>query len=506
MDLDNEYHVLRFAKEPPHPSYISGFIDGDGCIYIRKLKNGYQSGINIAQSRTNILQVLQYHFGGTIICCSNRCSNTTDVMESSGGYYYKFNKRNQYSLRISSNEYEMILNYIQNHVVIKQKQHDYLCQMYKLVDIPNKTEEKDVLFESCFALNKKTILDEVNLSKINIEYIAGLFDAEGCIYINKNNYNSFYISISQKNHKRVLQYIVEFMNYGALKGESYYIIYGIENCLHFLHQVKSHLIVKYNQAVAFEIFLTTQDFSKKEEMYRICNAEKHQNEIYNPELTPMDDKKKMFLAKVRHQNAKEEVFREIRRIGVYKDKSENMKGQSNHNYGKAFSEETKQKMSISIRDAKGGISDENILLVRQLLSKGKRIVDIQTQLGIARDIVSKIKNGNLICRTEVKQEKRKTTLQERNMQKRKITVDEMITVIDKVIQGVKPITILEEFEKVNPVTTITIDVIKNLKRGMGQNKIPFYENEVNPYKYFEYKEKIIQYYEKVVLMANSVVV
>lgn len=106
-------------------------------------------------------------------------------------------------------------------------------------------------------------------------------------------------------------------------------------------------------------------------------------------------------------------------------------------------------------------------------------------------IVSKIKNGNIICRTEVKQEKRKTTLQERNMQKRKITVDEMMIVIDKLIQGIKPITILEDFEDANPETTITIDVIKNMKRNMGQNKMPFYENEVTAEKYAEYKDKIV---------------
>ena len=37
MEIDNQKHLERFKKNPPHPSYICGFIDGDGCIFIRKI-------------------------------------------------------------------------------------------------------------------------------------------------------------------------------------------------------------------------------------------------------------------------------------------------------------------------------------------------------------------------------------------------------------------------------------------------------------------------------------
>ena len=54
-----------------------------------------------------------------------------------------------------------------------------------------------------------------------------------------------------------------------------------------------------------------------------------------------------------------------------------MTGGGNHNYGKTFSEETKKKMSVSIRDAKGGVSDEVIIKVRHLLKEGHKNIDIQ---------------------------------------------------------------------------------------------------------------------------------
>ena len=61
IEKDNEIQLNRFKTAPPSPSYIAGFIDGDGCIFIRKIADGYQSGITIAQSRTNILQIIRYH-------------------------------------------------------------------------------------------------------------------------------------------------------------------------------------------------------------------------------------------------------------------------------------------------------------------------------------------------------------------------------------------------------------------------------------------------------------
>ena len=59
---NNKMHLQRFISNPPHPSYIAGFIDGDGCIFIRKIIDGYQSGFTITQCRTNILQIIRYHF------------------------------------------------------------------------------------------------------------------------------------------------------------------------------------------------------------------------------------------------------------------------------------------------------------------------------------------------------------------------------------------------------------------------------------------------------------
>ena len=76
---DNKRQLNRFKNNPPHPSYIAGFIDGDGCIFIRKILDGYQSGFSITQCRTNILQIIRYHFGGSITTTKTR-NKSEDVI------------------------------------------------------------------------------------------------------------------------------------------------------------------------------------------------------------------------------------------------------------------------------------------------------------------------------------------------------------------------------------------------------------------------------------------
>ena len=182
METDNLAHLERFNKSPPHPSYIAGMIDGDGCIFIRKITQGYQSGISITQCRTNVLQVIRYHFGGSITTSENRNNKVEDKLDDSGEFYHKYNIRNQYNLLIRSNEYTILLEYIRHSIIIKQQQLECLHEFYKLVDIPNLVDDKEILYKRCTEITKNKIMDKEHLIRCNIKYIQGLFDAEGCLY------------------------------------------------------------------------------------------------------------------------------------------------------------------------------------------------------------------------------------------------------------------------------------------------------------------------------------
>lgn len=482
IEDDNQTHLNRFKHLPPNPSYIAGFIDGDGCIFIRKIVSGYQSGITITQCRTNILQIIRYHFGGSITSSSKRNSKTTNLMDENKECYHKYNARNQYNLIIRNNEYQHLLDYLQNSFVIKEHQYQCLYEFNKLTNLQNKGEDKERLHLLCSSLNKKCDLDERYIYRLNVEYIAGLFDSEGCIYI-KPNFN-VRITIAQKNHPKILHEIVSFLGFGKVCSEFKYTIYRHEHCLKLMHLIIPYLIVKYNQATSFVLMLTTNDISIKQTMYKICNREKHEIELFS-ELNQHNKGKEGYMETIRLKTIKEQICKEIKTKQFYKDKSEKMSGETNHNYGKTFSEETKRKMSVSIRDAKGGISDEDIIKVRQLLKEGHKNVDIQQSLNLPRHTITRIKNGLLVCRYEDKQVKVALTQEQANLSKRKIDAEDIITTIEKIIEKWKPMEILDYFIEQDK-HNITINIIKNIKRNLQNHKTIVYESELTTERYNYY--------------------
>jgi hypothetical protein len=494
---DNQIQLQRFKISPPSPFYIAGFIDGDGCIFIRKIKDGYQSGISITQCRTNILQIIRYHFGGSITSSTNRNNKATNVLDENN-YYDKHTKRNQYNLLIRSNEFTLLLNYIKNNIVIKNGQINCLSEFSKLINLQNKTEKKEILYNKCSNYNKKIELNEICVDNINIEYIAGLFDAEGCFYISLKKFSKSYISITQKSYPDVLVYISKLLGFGNIDCEQKFKIYKQTDCLKFIELIKKHLIVKYNQAEAFETFLKTTDTSVKEQMYSICNKEKHEIEAFS-DLNQNENGKEGYLESLRLRAIKEQICKEIHLKQVYRVKSEKMKGTGNHNFGKSFSEETKKKMSASIREAKGGISDEIILQVRKLVDEGNKNTEIKELLNLPTHTITRIKNGEIVCRDEEKKEKKQVSQEEINLSKRKILTDEIIIVIERLVEKWKPMRILDyliDRRNTNNIPNqLTIDIIKNIKRNLTNGKPVIYESELSKEKY-EYYTKIINNYAK----------
>ena len=495
---DNQNQLQRFKTTPPHPSYIAGFIDGDGCIFIRKITDGYQSGISITQCRTNILQIIRFHFGGSITTTANRNNKITNTMNEKN-YYDKHTQRNQYNLLIRSNEYSLLLKYIKNNMVIKNCQISCLNQFLQLVNLQNKSDEKEELYMKCSDYNKQKISNNIIFGNITIDYIAGLFDAEGCFYICLKKFSKSYISITQKNNPNVLVYISEFLGFGNIDCENKFKIYKQSDCLKFIQLVKEQLIVKYNQAEAFETFLKINDTNIKQQMYSICNKEKHEIEIFT-DLNQNENGKEGYLETLRLRTLKEQICKEMHFKQVYREKSEKMKGEGNHNFGKSFSEETKKKMSISIRDAKGSVSDEIITQVRNLIDEGHKNTEIQELLSLPKHTITRIKNGEIVCRNEEKKEKQSLTQVEVNISKRKIQTDEIIIVIEKLNENWKPMRILdyliEERNKNNTPNTLTIDIIKNIKRNLTNGKQVIYESEFPKEKYEYYLKIINEFAEK----------
>lgn len=316
----------------------------------------------------------------------------------------------------------------------------------------------------------------------------------------KQNGNKFiqYFSCT-KNHPVILEKIRDFLKFGYVRKNEY-MIRDKTDCLKFIALVKEGLIVKYNQALAFETYLMTSDVAVKKEMYKICNEEKHKIEQFN-DVNCNNEEKKGYLELMRLREMKDQVCKEIHLKQVYKDKSEKMQGAGNHNFGKLKSTETKKKMSTSIRDAKGGVTDEIILKVRALIKEGKKNMEIQELLTLPRHTVTRIKNGIMLCRTEEKQTDPKIPLSKeaQNIKKRKIHLEEMCIVIEKLVKEEKPMVILEYLDalrlKQQIKNNLTTNIIQNIRKDISKGELPFYKSEVSPDKYEHYL-KLISNYKK----------
>jgi hypothetical protein len=492
IEEDNQMFLDIFKNVPPHPSYIAGFIDGDGNIFIRKIMDGYQSGIVISQSRTNILQVLRYHFGGSITTSENR-NNNENIIDKNG-YYDKKTIRNEYNLIIRSNEYSKLLEFLRDTFVVKHEQYECLYSINKISNLPGFGNERNVYFQRCHTLNKKQEIVELKIDRINIHYIQGLFDAEGCVYIDKD-LNKKNIRISQKNNPLLLDQIALFFGFGKKNKENEcYIITSSNDILEFIKKIKNGCIVKYNQLCAMEIFLNTNDPIVKKKMYKICNREKHEVEsISEDKLNQKNIGKNAYIEFLQIKERMYHVFIEIRKIKQYKEKSENMMGELNHNYGKEKTEEIKKKMSFTHK-IKKGIPDEIILKVREMLKNGYKGVDIEKELNVGRHVVSRIKTGTLVCLNEEKTHTCKT-LEERSINKRKLDLHEILFVLDKLFENenqTKILKLLKEKRISDSLDTneITIDMIKNIKRKILKNELPLYPFEEHYHEYMEKLKKI----------------
>lgn len=483
IEENNHFHIERFKHTLPDKSYIAGFIDGDGNLFIRKLMKsvtGYQSGISISQSRTNILQVMMYHFGGSITSSTNRnCIIKSIVNED--GLYDKSNIRNEYNYIIRSNEYDRLLNYIYNVFVVKHKQMELLWKFKNVANIPHKNDVREELYKECVALNKAKYEREIKEENINDAYIAGLLDSEG--YIGIQNKKPI-ITICQKTNIKLLNHIIQYLQYGKIVKYCIYIV-NSENILNFIERIKSFVIVKYNQVIALEKYIHNE--YSHEESYKILNREKHEVEYFTSLNVPNTIK----TGYMEYCITKENYLKVVSQLKIrqqYINKSIKMKTEQNHIYSAPKSEITKKRMSVAMSLKKRTITDEQILQVRGLLNSHKNI-EIEKITGLRRDQVSKIRNGELCLTTELEESNKpqKRTKEEVAIMKRKILLEEIIQIFKYLIEGKNYNEIILQVENA------TVDICKNMKAKMRKGILPFYKCEMREEDYEMYEKMLVEW-------------
>ena len=185
-----------------------------------------------------------------------------------------------------------------------------------------------------------------------------------------------------------------------------------------------------------------------------------------------------------------------------KIQSEKKKGKNNPNYGKEMLDSHTYNISKSTINKKRKITDSDIKLIRSNLNDNIPATMITSKFGYSKDIISNIKLGKILLSSEytkekfinLKNEKKKIKELKKTMtpkeieqfaiersaiKRRKISINEILKVLNMLIKGMTVTTILEFYKGLDSSTKITLDVIKNIK--LEKKKLFKSEEKYNEY-------------------------
>jgi hypothetical protein len=250
-----------------NPSYIAGFLDGDGSVWINKVNGGYVLGISFSQTIPFLLDCIQKTYGGNIYVAKKRTNKN----------HHKY----QYTLRITGHECLPLLIDISPCIISKFKQINLALEFLKFNNKVNYNTQKEELYKQMIFLNKDYKTNrEKPYERINWNYIAGIYDAEGC---NQTyGYTQIQQSIAQQNDEKLLENILKFMNIKGCVSLNGILSIGKASTKIFIEKVLDKLIVKHYQLECTKKLLQ-------------LNPKKHKEEIENLVKTIKEDKHKDYL-------------------------------------------------------------------------------------------------------------------------------------------------------------------------------------------------------------------
>lgn len=250
-----------------NPSYIAGFLDGDGSIWINKINGCYVLGISFSQTIPFLLDCIQKKYGGNIYVAKKRTNKN----------HHKY----QYTLRITGYECLPLLIDISPCVISKFKQINLAFEFLKFNNKTNFNTQKEELYKQMIFLNKEYKINRIKpYERINWDYIAGIYDAEGC---NQTyGYTQIQQSIVQKNDEKLLENILKFMNIKGCVSLNGILSIGKASTKVFIDKILDKLIVKHYQLECTKKLLQLNPKKDKEEILHLINAikeDKHKDYI-----------------------------------------------------------------------------------------------------------------------------------------------------------------------------------------------------------------------------------
>lgn len=376
------------------PSYISGLIDGDGSILYDTVS--LIPRVEITQCDPYAIFALYKQFGGSIICVKARSKTM----------------RPQYKWTIHKSE--ELLTILKDNCIIKSQRANIVYQLFN--ELNKKKNKFNIellrdLFKKYEDIRKVYIPEDIKEYKerLNEKYVAGLFDAEGCITF-KTVKNSISVSliITQRSNPYILNYIKEFYeNKYNIKFSitiERILLYSYESTNKFIDTIKSDILIKREQVECCKEVVRCRnnnlDYNRNEYADKLSNLKRV---MYNIGFTLEEAEKSKDL---------ERDLKEIYESGIIPIRKKKERKKKEYDRISHI-----VNITIATMNKKRVISDDIIFEVKRRLEGGEKQCKIIEDMKLSRHIVNNIARGILLplsasreeCKEKInKKQERKT--------------------------------------------------------------------------------------------------
>ncbi len=223
--------------------YIAGFFDGDGSIYITS-----ETKLTVAISQScdsqipEVFTIIQQYYGGSV----------TSRKRESDRFY-----RKEHTLSFYHEYAQALLESLTKNAIIKREQAELGLEYTTMRRKMNKeiTKRREEIKNKLFALKDDYANSTILPDRITSSYVAGIFDAEGCVYVCDSK-DSVICQLKQMGCKNILNNIFQFLKLnGCVSGGQ--LTYQGKAAKSFLDLFTKNLIVKKEQAIlALDYFKT----------------------------------------------------------------------------------------------------------------------------------------------------------------------------------------------------------------------------------------------------------
>lgn len=346
-----EIDIKRQVEAPLNMKWLAGFMDGDGSINLVDKK---YLRVEIGQCNPYPLILLQSNYGGNLAVKSNTGENSRKI----------------FKWAINCSKVEKVVNDIKDHVILE---YDHIVQCVNYFKCESEDSKNKVIYVFQSKIKK---YDDVLYDRINYEYIAGLFDAEGEVSLeyHYDGRNSKYsVSITQQSSLGLLHGIVKFLGYGKV-DKSRMKIYRKDQIQNFLECILPYLVVKRQQCKTLLSFFSGKIYLN--EGVRLIKDDKHKT--YEKEIK--------FYTRAKVSREKKVV-----------ETSEN------HNEDdKMYETRLKLKVGTAIAKHKNRkVTDDQIIEIRNIHMQGETFTNIAHKFGLSRQYVTAIVNKKVLTLEEL---------------------------------------------------------------------------------------------------------